>query len=99
MNRDALTLLGCSGSLAFVLFAGNAAQADTAIPQYGGFINTTAPVTQTIDASLPHTKAQYAAIDANSDTVGDLAIARFKCDCPACRLAVVQLLQTGQLSL
>jgi len=34
-----------------------------------------------------------------SDTVGDLAIARFHCDRPACRVAIVQLLQTGQLTL
>ncbi|MGA7934511.1 MAG: hypothetical protein WCA35_13265, partial [Kovacikia sp.] len=44
-------------------------------------------------------KAEYATLDPNSDTVGDLAIARFKCDCPACRIAIVQLIQTGQLSL
>ena len=41
----------------------------------------------------------YAAIDPNSDPVGELAIAKFKYDCPACRVAIVQMLQTGQLSL
>lgn len=44
-------------------------------------------------------KPTYANVDAASDTIGDLAIAKFRCDCNACRVAVVQLLQTGQLSL
>jgi hypothetical protein len=99
MDRNALTLLGCSGSLAVVLLAGNAAQADTAAPQAGAFIRPTTPVAPTTDVFVPHTNVQSIAIDLNSDTVGDLAIAKFKCDCPACRVAVVQLLQTGQLSL
>ncbi|MBC7969905.1 MAG: hypothetical protein H7Z11_07245 [Verrucomicrobia bacterium] len=42
---------------------------------------------------------QYANVDAAADTIGDLAIAKFRCDCNPCRVAVVQLLQTGQLSL
>ena len=96
MNRDALTLLGCSSSLAFVLLTGNGASADTIAPQSSAFVPP-APATQTVAVS-PQI-AQYAAIDPNSDTVGDLAIAKFKCDCPACRIAVVQLLQTGQLKL
>jgi len=99
MNREALTLLGCSGSLAFVLLAGNAAQAHTAAPQAGAFVGAMTPVTQTTDVSVPRTSVQPIAIDPNSDTVGELAIAKFKCDCPACRVALVQLLQTGQLSL
>ena len=99
MNREALTLLGYSGSLAFVLLAGNAAQADTAAPQYGAFISTTASVAQATAAAPRQSQAQSAVIDPNSDTVGDLAITKFKCDCPACRVAVVQMLQTGQLSL
>jgi hypothetical protein len=38
-------------------------------------------------------------VDPNSDTVGDLAIEKFGCDCPPCRSAVMQMLQTGQLRL
>ena len=72
-------------------------------PQAGSLVVPTMPATQHTELVASAAQSQvnpaYAAIDANSDTVGDLAIAKFKCDCPACRVAVVQLLQTGQLSL
>ncbi len=44
----------------------------------------------------PSANPQYANVDAASDTVGDLAIAKFRCDCNPCRVAVMQMLQTGQ---
>ncbi len=109
MNRDTLTLLGYSGSIAFVLLVGNAANADTIAPHPGSVVVPTIPMTQSIELVVPqpqmtsetHPQANpnYASIDPDSDTVGDLAIDKFKCDCPPCRMAVVQMLQTGQLSL
>jgi hypothetical protein len=104
MNSNTLSLLGCSGSLAVVLLFGNAANADTlTFPKAAVAVP---PATQNTEAVLPVTSEtpvqvspQIAAINPNSDTVGDLAIARFHCDCPACRVAIVQMLQTGQLSL
>ena len=109
MNKNALTLLGCSGSLAIMLGVANIASADTAkpsattAPEAAGLtdITFTAPqptASQTVAASRS-VSTQYANVDPASDTVGDLAIAKFRCDCNACRMAVVQLLQTGQLSL
>jgi len=44
-------------------------------------------------------QASFTSVDPDSDTVGDLAIAKFHCDCPPCRMAIVQMLQTGQLAL
>ena len=38
-------------------------------------------------------------LDANSDTVGDVAIAKFGCDCSSCRALALQMLQSGQLTL
>jgi len=61
---------------------------------------------QNVESALPVTSEisvqvspRVAAIDLNSDTVGDLAIAKFKYDCPACRVAIMQMLQISQLSL
>jgi hypothetical protein len=99
MNRNTLTLLGCSSSLALVLAIGNAANAETVEPktlQYGNFVEVEATAPQT---ATPPAPAQSAELDPNSDTVGDLAIAKFRCDCPACRVAIVQMVQAGQLSL
>jgi hypothetical protein len=106
MNSNTLSLIGCSGSLAFVLLVGNVASADTLTPQSESVAVPTALERQNAEVVLPSTSKtpaqvnpQYMAIDPNSDTVGDLAISKFKCDCPACRVAIVQMLQTGQLSL
>lgn len=110
MNKNALTLLGCSGSLAIMLVVADRALADTAKPaaaavsESAGLVDITFSAPQTPTASREATLSrsvnpQYANVDLASDTVGDLAIAKFRCDCNACRVAVVQLLQTGQLSL
>jgi hypothetical protein len=90
MNRNTLTLLGCSGVL--VLALNSPAIADSLSSQTlqpGNYVGVT----------TTSGNAQNAVLDPSSDTVGDLAIAKFHCDCPACRMAVVQLVQTGQLSL
>lgn len=81
INRNTLNLLGCSGSLALMLAAGSAAKADAATPCYGDFINTAADTTAT---PTRQADPRYATIDPDSDTVGDLAITKFHCDCPAC---------------
>ncbi len=98
MNRDTLTFLGCSGSLAFLVITGSGASADTIVPQAATSLPPEIAI-QSVAASQSTSQPQFAAFDPNSDTVGDLAIAKFRCDCPACRMAVVQLLQTGQMKL
>ncbi len=87
MNRNLLTVMGCSTSLAMLLATG-AAQADT----------TTAPSTSEVVQSVPVFEITFQAekIDPNSDSVGDLAIEKLRCDCVGCRVAVVQMLQSGQ---
>ena len=97
MERDTLTLLGCSGSLAFMMLTGNAANASTIPTQDAGFDSTTA--TQTIKAPLSQGTSQFSALDPNSDRIGDLAIARFGCDCPSCRNKIVSMIQNGSLTL
>ena len=106
MNQNTLSLLGCSGSLALILLVGNAADADTVVPQTGSPIQifpatqrTELVTPQVTPEATPEANPEYGSIDPYSDTVGDLAVEKFKCDCPPCRIAVVQMLQTGQLSL
>lgn len=107
MNKNVLTLLGCSSSLAIMLGVANLAEADTTKPvetnasEATGVVEITfsAPQAASTVAPLRSVNPQYANVDPASDTIGDLAIAKLRCDCNACRVAVVQMLQTGQLAL
>lgn len=99
MKKDTLTLLGCSGSLAFMILTANAAQAGTVSPQYTGFAGSTKTSTSTVNATQSPESNQTATLDPASDTIGDMAIAKFKCDCMACRNAVIQLIRAGELAL
>ncbi len=99
MNRDTLTWLGCSSSLAFMLLMGNAANASTMPSQKAGSVSPTTTVTQTVKAPLSQGLSPFASLDLNSDTVGDLAIAKFGCDCPSCRNRIMAMLQNGSLTL
>lgn len=99
MNRDTLTMLGCSGSLAFMLLMGNGATASTLSPQSVGFVGTKTTGAQTVNPALSQGNPQSTSLDANSDTIGDMAIARFGCDCPSCRNKILQMVQSGRLVL
>ncbi|MHC5913311.1 MAG: hypothetical protein ACYTXE_20465 [Nostoc sp.] len=52
--------------------------------------------TKTVDIQV---NPRVFSLDANSDTVGDIAIAKFGCDCSSCRALALQMLQTGKLTL
>ena len=90
MNRGALTLLGCSGSFALVLMLGNAANANAIVPQSDSSVILTLSASQSSESGVSQVNPDYASASFDSDTVGDLAIAKFHCDCPACRMAVMQ---------
>ena len=94
MNKNSLTWLGCS-SLAAVLLASHPANAGT-VAQYIDFVR---PTTSAPTFSTSAQESSQASLDPNSDTVGDLAIAKFGCDCPSCRNQVLQMIQTGRLAL
>jgi hypothetical protein len=98
MKRDTLTLLGCSGSLAFMMLTGNAANAST-IPAQNAGLGPTTTATQTLKTPLSQETSQFSALDPNSDRIGDLAIAKFGCDCPSCRNRIVSMIQNGSLTL
>ncbi len=92
MNKDILTTLGCSGSLAFILLANNPAKASPFIHEYNGYTGNT--ITAQTGTPVLQKSSQQAVIDPGSDTVGDMAVAKFGCDCMACRNKIVAMLQT-----
>lgn len=105
MNRNALTLLGCSGSFALTLLAVNPANANAEPLRELVF---TAPVSNTLqEVKIPVAKdsvdygctqdnSKYSSLNVDSDTVGDLAIAKFGCDCAGCRNQAMQMVLTCQ---
>ncbi len=102
MNRDQLTLLGCSGSLAFMLLTSNAAKAGKSVPKDLVDIEFRAPNVEAVNTPVAQEDPQSPlqdALNVNSDRIGDLAAAKFGCDCAAHRNRVVQMLQTGKLNL
>jgi hypothetical protein len=51
MNKDLLTVLGCSGSIAFVLVTNNAAQAENVSPMQVGNVDATPTMEQRVNTS------------------------------------------------
>lgn len=102
MNRDKLTLLGYSGSLALMLLTSNAANAGKIESKDVVDIEFRAPNVEAVNTPVAQEDPQYPtqdALDINSDTIGDLAAAKFGCDCTAHRNKVAQMVQTGKLNL
>lgn len=100
MNRDRLTLLSC-GSLAFMLLAGNSAFASEVPSQSLRTIEFKAPNAQdvqAVNAPAAQENSQSASLDPMSDTVGDLAVTKFGCDCMGCRNQSLSMLLRGNLT-
>jgi hypothetical protein len=92
MDRNALTLLGCSSSFAFMLLTVNATDADTVVPQNLG-ANTRVTTAQTVKAPIYQEPPSFST--ASPKSIEGLAIAKFGCDCPGCRARVAQMVQQG----
>jgi hypothetical protein len=103
MNKNLLTVLGCSSSLTLALLSNNPAQANTPVD-----LTFIAPnITQTEVAEI--TKPRNNLIDCScsnlnanlvsSDQLGDLAISQWGCDCAGCRNITLSMIQEGQLGL
>ena len=96
MNKNLLTLLGCSGSVALMLLAVNPANASTQISpnptiNYNGEIAVNPGTNQDeSQSSLPEIK---------SDKIGELALIKLGCDCAGCRTQVIQMIEQGRLIL
>ncbi|MEH2466926.1 hypothetical protein [Nostoc sp.] len=111
MNQTIFTLL--SSSCVFYLFVlmSHAAVAEgkpsvatiTSAPAHQVADTVASPTkssaTQTPKILAVQVNPRVFSLDANGDTVGDVAIAKFGCDCSSCRTLALQMLQTGQLTL
>lgn len=107
MNRETLTWLGCSGSLVLTLLAVKPATANTEPIRELVFTAPAAntsqvekmPVAQDdADCACTQNNSKYSSIRVDSDTIGDLAIDKYGCDCAGCRNTVMRMVQTGRLT-
>jgi hypothetical protein len=94
MNKNLLTVLGCSGSLALILFSVNPANAST-IPSQDTDIKETRQIE--VDAEITQDNDLSSLPDINSDEVGEIAILTLGCDCGGCRNLAIQTIQQKEL--
>ena len=94
MNKNLLTLLGCSGSVALMLLAVNRANASTGISPNPS-IERNGEISANPDINQDESQSSLAEI--NSDKIGDLAVITLGCDCAGCRTQVLQMIQQGRL--
>ena len=83
MNRDVLTVLGCSSSIALMLLTVSPAHASTTAPQDGsaGSPPAIAIEIETVGTPLSQSHTQPPSLDISSDRVGNLAILKLGYDC------------------
>lgn len=97
MNKQILTVLGCSSSIALGLLTTNAAEANT----NSTYVFTAPDIDQEL-ADIPESNTDYPFFDCTCseydadmieqvDQEGDKAIARYGCDCAGCRRLVRSL--------
>ncbi|MEH1836558.1 MAG: hypothetical protein V7L29_32045 [Nostoc sp.] len=111
MNKTTLTLLSTSCMVSLLVLMSHTAVAETrptitlsnSTPQNQQIGTVASPIntsaTQTIGTAGVQVNPRVFSLDPNSDTVGNVAIAKFGCDCSSCRALALRMLQTGQLTL
>jgi hypothetical protein len=80
-----------------MLLTGTATNAGTIAPQDLVDIEFRAPGVESV-AQQDSQHPLQDALDTRSDTIGDLAVAKFGCDCAGCRNQVIEMVQTDNLS-
>ena len=99
MNKQVLTVLGCSSSIALTLFGTSAVRANNS-----EYVFTAPDITQEL-SNIPTSQEDYPFYDCScseydadmmeeTDREGDKAIANFGCDCAGCRRLVRNLDKT-----
>lgn len=96
MNKNLLTLLGCSGSVALMLLAVNPANASTRISP-NPTIEPNGEIA--VNPATNQDESQSSLPEINSDKIGNLATITLGCDCAGCRTQVLQMIQQGRLTL
>lgn len=81
-----------------MLLTSTAANAGSIASQNLIDIEFRAPGVESVAQEAPQHPLQDA-LDTRSDTIGDLAVAKFGCDCAGCRNQVIQMVQTDYLNL
>jgi hypothetical protein len=100
MNKQVLTVLGCSGSIALSLLGSNAAEANTK----SEYVFTAPELDQEV-SEIPASRTDYPYYDCSCggydadtmeamDSEGDKAISLYGCDCAGCRRLVRSLEKT-----
>jgi hypothetical protein len=93
MNRNVLTMLGCSGSLVLILATSTVAQTDSlSAPSGNSMASLPMTIAQGVD-SIASSSANFLAV--GNDTVGDFAQSKFGCDCSSCRNLALQMILKG----
>ena len=95
MNKNLLTLLGCSGSVALMLLAVNPANAST--PSQSRSIHSNSEIA--VNPDINQDESQSSLPEIKSDKIGELALIKLGCDCAGCRTQVLQMIQQGRLIL
>lgn len=95
MNKNLLTVLGCSGSLALILFSVNPANASTTLSQDAG-IKETREIA--LNPGISQDDGQSSLPDIDSDQAGEIAILTLGCNCAGCRTITIQTIQQGRLT-
>ncbi|MCC3404684.1 MAG: hypothetical protein JGK17_03670 [Microcoleus sp. PH2017_10_PVI_O_A] len=96
MNKNLLTLLGCSGSLILTLLAVNPANASTPNSQNRS-IDPNGEIA--VNPGTNQDESQSSLPEINSDKIGNLAVLTLGCDCNGCRVQVLQMIEQGRLTL
>lgn len=111
MNKTTLILISSSCVLSLLVLTSHIAVAESSHSVHTTNNNLKPQIAETITLSKNSSVIQLTqtvgiqvnprvfSLDANSDTVGDVAIAKFGCDCSSCRAMALQMLQSGQLTL
>lgn len=87
MKKILLTLLMSASALSILLLASNVSGASAETYNASRIDSTLSQSQENPQAALQD--------PLNSDRIGDLAVAKFGCDCASCRRSVAQMIQAG----
>ncbi|MDF5736978.1 MULTISPECIES: hypothetical protein [unclassified Nostoc] len=96
MNKIVITLLCCSSFFALTLLTVNPAFAKEFSPQNLTSAKLNSDQTQTINISVTQKSPEFPSIG-STQSLEELAIQKFGCDCPACQARVSQMVLQGSL--
>lgn len=94
MNKIVMTLVCCSSFFALTLLTVNPAFAKELSPHDLTSPNLNSDQTQTVNTSVTKKSPEFSSIS-STQSLEELAIQKFGCDCPACQARVSQMVLQG----